>query len=1020
MRACVQGVATFLALTATMLVVLAGNASAWVGSIAPPANGAGSELDCNGWSPIYPPARPAMRELCTDPIQINSHGKAYRFNDNGHYVGHDEPSVKFISSTPCATADPCSGNTMTYYTQLPVDPAAAPTANGSVTDYNELSVAPWFGLPMCDPDSYPQNSCTADSDSNTGSGLSTDAGSAFMELQFYPPGFTPWIDAESCSTTKWCSALTIDSLECTFDFASCNGACEEPFNFAWLQQNGVPTGPASPQDQDFDSFTPDSETLEMNPGDVLKVTITDPSSGFTTTVEDLTTGQTGFMQASAANGFANTNIADCSGNPFTWHAEYSTASQQNEVPWAAAEGGVLMEQEIGHFESCNSVVNKDPFSVSYPDGSAYSDQDAFDTCDGGLEGPGATGEGACSFVSPTNEPCSNATTQGFTGPTACPNENAGTSDLCEYADGFCFQAGERTAMVTNGGPATPVTESSPLNGCFANRWQNGDLDFDGNPYQASSWPGGGSNVPTSIRYAGPFMSNGDPYAQVQFESDIPGSEDLCDTTTGQDCTVPPISADFYPYWSLNYSQTLAGSGLAAGSCVWDFGQDIPGVTNNDFGGEGEYGSPDVARYGGTAISGIRTNPATLQGCGAPTATGSPPISGTAQQGQTLTESHTTWSDGSTAYSYLWEDCDSSGSNCSLIGGATAQTYTPSASDVGHTIRVQEDVPGADGTTGRATSSQTAVVSGAPPANVSPPQISGNTTQGQTLTESHGTYTNSPTSFGYQWEDCNTFGLSCSPIKGAMSQTYTLTPTDVGHTIVVQETATNATGPSPSNSSAATAEVAPASGPALAPSPTSGAVITGTTRVGATLSTTTGLWSGTPPLAYTYQWQRCKPGCTNIGGATGTSYTMTTADFGALIDVAVTATNSLGSATMTSGEEGPVGPSVAQIKSLLGKLLVPHGKPALIPALLAKGGYSFSFTTPGAGQLIVDWTRGSALVASVTVSFGKAGKVKSVLLLTLKGGHVLIGATHLKLSAKGTFTPASLPATLVKKTIRLKS
>ena len=39
--------------------------------------------------------------------------------DNGHYVGHDEPSVEFISSTPG------SGNTMTYYMQIPREPGQA-------------------------------------------------------------------------------------------------------------------------------------------------------------------------------------------------------------------------------------------------------------------------------------------------------------------------------------------------------------------------------------------------------------------------------------------------------------------------------------------------------------------------------------------------------------------------------------------------------------------------------------------------------------------------------------------------------------------------------------------------------------------------------------------------------------------------------------------------------------------------------------------------------------------------------
>jgi hypothetical protein len=56
-----------------------------------------NNLDCNGWSASYHSARPAMKSLCTDPIRVLN-GKATRFIDNGWYVGHDEPSVKFISS----------------------------------------------------------------------------------------------------------------------------------------------------------------------------------------------------------------------------------------------------------------------------------------------------------------------------------------------------------------------------------------------------------------------------------------------------------------------------------------------------------------------------------------------------------------------------------------------------------------------------------------------------------------------------------------------------------------------------------------------------------------------------------------------------------------------------------------------------------------------------------------------------------------------------------------------------------
>jgi hypothetical protein len=56
-----------------------------------------NEVDCNGWSKTYQTVRKHAGDLCTDPIKVvNGSGK--RFTDNGWYVGHDEPSVKFISS----------------------------------------------------------------------------------------------------------------------------------------------------------------------------------------------------------------------------------------------------------------------------------------------------------------------------------------------------------------------------------------------------------------------------------------------------------------------------------------------------------------------------------------------------------------------------------------------------------------------------------------------------------------------------------------------------------------------------------------------------------------------------------------------------------------------------------------------------------------------------------------------------------------------------------------------------------
>src|SRR5207302_10360346 len=90
----------------------------------------------------------------------------------------------------------------------------------------------------------------------------------------------------------------------------------------------------------------------------------------------------------------------------------------------------------------------------------------------------------------------------------------------------------------------------------------------------------------------------------------------------------------------------------------------------------------------------------------------------------------------------------------------------------------------------------------PPRSTAEPTISGTPQQGQTLTESHGTWTNEPSSYSYQWQQCDALGNSCLPISGATSQAYVPGAADVGHTIRVQETASNAGGPgSPATSAA---------------------------------------------------------------------------------------------------------------------------------------------------------------------------------------------------------------------------
>jgi hypothetical protein len=57
-----------------------------------------------------------------------------------------------------------------------------------------------------------------------------------------------------------------------------------------LQDNGVPTGPPAPGEQNNATFTPTSHTLFMNPGDKLLIIITDTPEGLLTFVFDASTG----------------------------------------------------------------------------------------------------------------------------------------------------------------------------------------------------------------------------------------------------------------------------------------------------------------------------------------------------------------------------------------------------------------------------------------------------------------------------------------------------------------------------------------------------------------------------------------------------------------------------------------------------------------------------------------------------------------------------------------------------------
>lgn len=474
-----------------LLVLLSGLALSLVFPVSSQAQFAPvGSLDCNGFSLIQKPLR--LVDACTDLRGLNGQ----RAEDNGHYIGHDEPSMGFYSSVPN------SGNNMQWLITLPVErPLPA-------TQTFENYITFWFSLALCDPGSFPRGACIPDSDAND----PHKAGSAFLEMQFYPPGNPPFITQISCDLTHWCASLHINSLEVT-DQGRLNPNCAETTNFAFIQRDGIPTGPPGPNTMNAASATPNSQTLLMNQGDLLRITIQDVPGdvlgGVRTLIEDLTTRQSGFMIASAHNGYQTTNPNTCVGTDFSFHPEYDTAKFGNFVPWAALQANVNIAVEIGHFT------------------------------------PGANGDN-----DKDDAPC-------FPGPTVA--------------------------------------------GCLG-----ADVDFDGTSYLAD-WPDGTSNNATSFSLGsvlgngiGPLSVSGEgkfdqPYSQIQFETEVAASETTCHPNANG-CVVPPRPAAFYPFYSLSTSR----------GCALMFGNF--GGTNNNFGGDAQYGPPNVAWFFATNSSGIQDNP----------------------------------------------------------------------------------------------------------------------------------------------------------------------------------------------------------------------------------------------------------------------------------------------------------------------------------------------------------------------------------------------------------------------------
>ena len=265
------------------------------------------------------------------------------------------------------------------------------------------------------------------------------------------------------------------------------------------------------------------------------------------------------------------------------------------------------------------------------------------------------------------------------------------------------------------------------------------------------------------------------------------------------------------------------------------------------------------------------------------ATGKPTIGGTPQVDQTLTAdtSNIDDEDGLTnvSYRYQWS---AGGSD---IEGATGSTYTLTYSEQGQTIQVQVSFTDDADNEETLTSAATVAVAAAPNRGATgQPTISGTPQVGQTLTADTSNIADldgitNPT-FAYQWRGG---GLT---IIGATGSTYTLTASDQGKTITVRVRFIDDRNSIESRISNATTAVAAAPNREATGAPTIG----GTPQVDQTLTADTANIAdedGLTNVSYSYQWIA---GGSDIAGATGSSYTLTSSEEGQTVQVRVTFTD----------------------------------------------------------------------------------------------------------------------------------
>lgn len=316
-----------------------------------------------------------------------------------------------------------------------------------------------------------------------------------------------------------------------------------------------------------------------------------------------------------------------------------------------------------------------------------------------------------------------------------------------------------------------------------------------------------------------------------------------------------------------------------------------------------------------------------------------------------------------------------------------------------------------------------------PVNQAPPSISGLLQEGELLTADPGTWTGSPTSYGYQWYSCSPSFVDCASIPGAIQQIYLVEAAQIGRHVGVDVIATNADGDS---EPVVVAPVGPIiiAYPRIAANPS----VAGVAQEGETLTASPGSWTPAPD-GYAIQWYACDAAitvCDAIAGATAATYRLGPGDVGRRLGVGVVAINAGGSSdeafsdltepVLAASAASPAANPLTPVQVTPPAPVVNSRFVTLRTRARADGKLEFSIRVRGAGRLTARATAGAALLArgcltpckrtgiaeygNKTLTTRAAGIVKLVITPSARAARALRRSRTVPVRVKLTFVRAA--------------